>query len=127
MIKEWKIGNHKAWFDDDKEVLYYSINGEYSGLEHREFLKLYPIAFKGVNGKFAIVDLSKATPLNKKTRQAMKEEEEKVTEGTDKMAFIGASPAIRMVAKIVMKLSKNKNVAFFKSEEKALEWFKMNA
>ena len=106
---------------------YYSINGEYSGPEHREFLKLYPIAFKGVNGRYAIVDLSNATPLNKKTRQAMKEEEDKVTEGTDKMAFIGASPAIRMVAKIVMKLSKNKNVAFFKSEEAALDWFKLNA
>jgi hypothetical protein len=124
MNKEWDIGKHKVWFDEEKKVLYYTINGNYCGSEHREFLKLYPKAFEGINGKFALVNLTNATPLSKETRRSMKEEEEKISEGTDKMAFIGASPAIRMIAKIVMKLSKNKNVAFFRSEKEALDWFK---
>ena len=123
MSKKWEIGKHKAWWDDEKKILYYSINGEYCGDEHRAFLNIYSEAFKDVDKWHALVDLSNATPLNKETRQAMKEEEARIAKGTDKMAFIGASPSIRMVAKIVMKLSKNTNTAFFRSEKEALEWF----
>lgn len=123
MTKEWEIGKHRAWWDDEKQVLYLSINGEYCGAEHREYLNIYSEAFKGVDKWYALIDLSNARPLDKETRHAMKEEESKIAKGTDKLAFVGASPSLRMMAKIVMKLSRHTSAAFFRSEEEALEWF----
>jgi hypothetical protein len=125
MVNEWNIGKHRVKYDPSRKVLYLKVNGDYHGQEHREFLNLYKIVFRGKNReRFALVDLNDATPLDRKTRRAMKDEEEKLSEGTDKMAFTGASPAIRMIAKLYMKFSKNKDVGFFKTEEEALSWLK---
>jgi len=125
MVNEWNIGKHKARYDPYQKVLYLKVNGDYHGPDHRKFLNLYHIVFKDMTmGRYALVDLNDATPLDRKTRRAMKDEEEKLSEGTDKMAFTGASPAIRMIAKLYMKFSKNKDVGFFKTEEEALRWLK---
>jgi hypothetical protein len=85
-------------------------------------------AFKGMkSGRNALVLFNESMSIMnmpKESRKALKEEFMAQSDpGVDKYAVVGASPGIRMLAKMVIRLSGVKDAAFFKTEEEALEWF----
>jgi hypothetical protein len=44
--------------------------------------------------------------------------------GGDRIAITGASPGIRMILKVIVKVTGGANTRFFKSKEEAFKWFK---
>jgi hypothetical protein len=128
MRREWNIGEHKAWFDENKSVLYLKIVKEFERNEAKKLKHVMAEAFDGMtSGRNALIILNESVSIMKMTkenRDALKEEfMAQGNTGVDKYAIVGASPSLRMLAKMIMRLSGVKDSAFFKTEEEALKWF----
>jgi hypothetical protein len=127
MTKEWLIGKQIAKYDEEKKVLYLILKDHYQISENVQFDKLCSEVFKDMVGKRNVIidmrDSRSFSEMSKEDRNALKDQIKNRTPTADKYAIIGASPSIRMFAKILLKFSGIKHSAFFKTEEKALEWF----
>lgn len=78
---------------------------------------------KKIEGKINIlIDLNEAGEQPPKTRDSWNEFCKR--ERIGKVALFGMHPVARVLASFVMGISKNKNLRFFASKEKALKWLK---
>lgn len=116
----------KLWFDEQTKLVRVKV---FSALTKEEAETLMSdienlIEEKGILR--GIMDLSESeaiTNLSKEVRDVYKKHA--MTLPLDKAAIIVTSPAIRMIAKIVIKtLGKSTSARFFASEKEALEWLK---
>ena len=74
-------------------------------------------------GKFNIlVDINKAKKPSAKARKILNEINE--DKRVDRVAHFGMHPVARVMASFLMGVSKKKEIRFFKTGEKALEWLK---
>ena len=131
MTKERIIDGHKIYYNEDKDVLYVVLgkDNHFGAKAQREYTKIAHEVFKGrTENRNSIIDLSnsKSGLMSKKYRKELAEEIKKNPLPVDKTAMVGATPTVRMFAKVVTKLSRSAitNTRFVKSEEEALEWFK---
>ena len=123
MAKKWEIDKHTVSWDG--ELIRLKINGIFSVENNNELIKVYDDVFSGMDkGRFVIIDLSEAAPMPKDTRLAMKENASRTMGQSDKTGFVGASPGIKMIARIISKFSGKDNSKFFNTEEEAIKWFK---
>lgn len=128
MSKEWNIGQHKGWYDEQKKVFYLKIKKDFVGSDARELRMVLAEVFEGqTEGRHTLIILDhtmSVMKMGKEGRDALKKEFMNPEFPTvDKYAVVGASPSLRMLAKMLMRLSGVKNNAFFKTEDEALAWF----
>ena len=113
---------HKFWYDDQTDVLHQQIIGDFSTEEARSLGKFYTESLAGKPYRQIIVDLSEGTKMeSRETRQISNSMlgEAAITD----VAYVGASSATRMIAKVLMKLGTLKAKSdFFKTNQEALNW-----
>jgi len=128
-MQEWKIGDHKARFDNKEGIMYLHIGGEgYTAENNREFQKISEEVFAGMeDNRNVMVILENSDSIHSMTKDARKEmmDDMKKTGGmkADKTAIIGASPSVRMFTKVLLKISGVKNNKFFATQDEAKAWF----
>ena len=115
---------HQVWYDKQNEILRLQVVDFFSTQESREIGQLYPDQLKERPYKQLVVDLSQAGEMeNRETRKIQNESLKQA--GITDVAYVGASAATRMIAKVLMKLgSLNAKSEFFKSDDKAIKWLR---
>jgi predicted Zn-ribbon and HTH transcriptional regulator len=123
---------HQFWYDEEKDVLRERIVGTLTEEDVPEFLAKVAELFEGRKRRRAIIDLTQASKqiYSKKARQMLSEGSAKL--GYDeKIAFVGADPSIRMMARVLISgakiLGKPITAQFFKNDEDALTWLNQEA
>jgi len=113
---------HKIWFDQDYEILRQEVIGAYSSQEARDSGAEYKKSLEGKPYRQLIVDLSQAGKMqDRQTRKITSESLEDAD--ISAVAFVGATAATRMIAKVLMKLGSNKiSTDFFKTDSEAVNW-----
>jgi len=112
----------EAWYDKEQGILFVQFAGNVSVEDFRE-LNAKLTAMPSEYRLRTLVDLSElSNPLwDKETRQMLASETTH-TEGS-KVALIGASPFIRVLARVFTKREKD-SAKFFKTEQDAIKWLK---
>jgi hypothetical protein len=119
--------NHTVTFDKENGILRAQIIG---GLDTEQSVQIMDLAQELLKNKpkhVLICDVSKSpfTVLDKPTRKVLKQRG--LDLGWDRIAFIGADPTTKMMARIIVALwGKAKSTKFFASEKEAVDWLKEN-
>jgi len=113
---------HTILYDDNHEIVKQNVIGDYSSEDARNSEAIYLKALKDKPYKQLVVNLSKAGKME--SREARKIQNECLMRaGFTDVAFVGASSATRMIAKVMMKLSSETiPTEFFKTEDEAVDW-----
>ncbi len=115
---------HKIKYNDQDEVLHLEIIGPYFKEEALEIGESFNDYFKGKPYRQLVVDLREAGKMeSRETRKITKDiiDEANISD----VAFIGANAAPRMIAKVLMKLGKQKAKSnFLKNYDEAIKWLK---
>ncbi|MBD3284762.1 hypothetical protein GF359_00335 [candidate division WOR-3 bacterium] len=125
MAKRRKIVKFKVWHDEKNNVLRYDQN---ESLKANDIRKVTPLIEKlaiQTGLRCILIDLSKgpAATLDKEARKALKDAA--MPDMFEKIAIYGANPAMRMIAKIIFKITgSSESTRFYKSEEEAIAWLK---
>lgn len=115
-------------YDDQNEVLYLKILGLMDGEALHELLPRFQALLEGRPRRYVLVDMSEsaqadASIMTREMRNSYKELMNRMD--ADKSAIFGASPALRMIAKIALAVTRRSNITqFFKTKEEALAWLK---
>jgi anti-anti-sigma regulatory factor len=115
-------------YDDKNDVLYLKILGVMDDEALHELLPRFQKLLEGKPRRYVLVDMSEsvqfdASFMTKEMRNSYKELMNQMD--SDKGAIVGASPALRMIAKIALAVIGNSDITrFFKTEEDALAWLK---
>ena len=113
---------HTIIFDDDHQFLVQTINGVFTTDETRQFGTLYNELLEGRPYRQLIVDLTNAGKMESRETRSITNEMLNQAKITD-VAFVGATSAIRMIAKVLMKLGSLKAEAtFVKDLNDATNW-----
>jgi hypothetical protein len=116
--------NHKVYCDETQNILYIRFVGKVDASGYRkvaEQINALPVEKR----LQLIVDLSDAAApfWDRKTRQVLADGT--VQSDKSRMAVFGASPAIRVIAKMMLiALGQRDRTRFFKTEAQALAWLK---
>ena len=115
---------HKIWFDDQIGILHVKVIGDFSKEETLETGQLFKELLKDKPLRQLIMDVSEAGSLeNRETRLTANRVIEEA--GITEVAYVGASSANRMIAKVLMKLGNLKTRSdFFKTNQEGLNWLK---
>jgi len=115
---------HNLNYDDEHSILMLEINGEYTREEAFKIGELYQKFFAGAPYRQLIVNLQNAGKLeSRETRQITKDKIDEA--GITDVAYVGASAATRMIARVLMKLGGQKATSnFLKSYDEAIQWLK---
>lgn len=115
-------------YNDKDDVLCLRILGVVTGEDLRELMPLVQKMFEGKARRCALIDMSQTVQVDSKVMtKEMREAYKELTDlmDSDKSAIFGASPAVCMMAKIALAITKrSKSTRFFKTEEEALVWLK---
>ena len=115
---------HKIHFDEEHQILVQTIFGEFSTDETRQFGSLYKQFLEGKPYRQLIVDLSEAGKMENRETRSVTNEMVNAAKITD-VAFVGANSALRMIAKVLMKLGSLKaDSTFVKDLDEAVNWLK---
>jgi hypothetical protein len=115
-------------YNDKEDILYLKILSVMEIEDIRELMPRFQKMFEGRARRYALVDMSESVQLGsdvmtKEMREAYKELGDLMN--ADKAAIVGATPVLRMIAKIVIAVTRRaKTTRFFKTEGEALRWLK---
>jgi len=115
-------------YNEEDDILYLKILGITKSEDLRELMPRVQKLLEGKTRRRALVDMSESVPLDasmmtREMRDTYKELNNLMN--ADKAAILGASPSVRMVARIVLAVTgKSKTAKFFKTKEEALAWLK---
>jgi len=128
MTDTWMIGTHKVEYDNDHNtVILYVGNENFTENDVKAFHDVYSEIYKdkdsGRNLMVILDDVGTRDAMSKESRKTMQDGFKKYKIEMDKTAIVGASPGIRMIAKIVMKMSRVKDSRFCNTKKEAYEWF----
>ena len=115
-------------YDDKDDILYLKLMGHIEEKDLPELMSTFNKLFEGKSRRYVLADMSESGSFDSKVMtKEMRESYKKFTDSmnTDKTAIVGASPTMRMVAKIALSITgKSKTTKFFKGKEEALRWLK---
>lgn len=122
----YETKNYKLWYDEDLGALrmtdYAPLTAEDAGV----VLPLVNEMLKHKPHRYMVVDVSGIPAhqmIDKESRQAFRDASD--PQDFEKVAIFGASPAMRMVAKVVLTVTGvSKITRFFKTEQEAVAWIK---
>lgn len=113
---------HTLIYNEEQDILVNSINGNFSTDDANKLGTLYDGLLDGKPYRQLIVDLSQAGKMeNRDTRKVINEhlDNSKVTH----VAYVGANSAVRMIARVLMKLGSLKaETTFVKDMDEAYKW-----
>ncbi len=115
-------------YDDDNDILYLKILGSIEREDLQKLTSRFNELFEGKPRRYVLTDMSESITLDSKvmTKQ-MRETYREFSDllNADRSAIVGASPSMRMVAKIVLAITgRSKDTKFFNAKEEALSWLK---
>lgn len=114
-------------YDEENEVLRIKFTEVWTEEDIPAFFERMGKLFEGRPRRVVLGDVSEAKPQNysKEFRKMIADESARL--GFEKTAVLGANSILRMMAKILLAVLKNKlpmKAKFFNSEEEALDWLK---
>lgn len=113
---------HKVYYNKDREILITEIIGGFTTEEASRLGTLYDEQLEGKPYRQLIVELSNAGKMESRdTRKVVNEQldQARITH----VAYVGAVTAIRMIAKVLMKLgSLEAEATFVKDLDEAYKW-----
>jgi len=115
-------------YNEEEDILHLKIMGVMESEDIRELMPRLQKMFEGKARRYAIVDMSESVQLDskimtKEMRETYKEMGNLMD--ADKSVIIGATPVLRMIARIVIAITgKAKTTQFFKTKEEGLAWLK---
>lgn len=118
---------HEVCFNEEQDVLYVRFIGELEKQGYYEIVN-HVSSLPEEKRSRIIVDISAANAQiwDRKVRQMFAEESRKIP--GDRIAIIGASPTLRMMAQMIIASAKKTTTGteykFFKTEEEAIVWLK---
>jgi hypothetical protein len=113
---------HKIWYDEEKQVIHLQVKGDLSSDETLFLGKQCNVMLEGKPYRQMIVDLQGFKNMeSRETRTVSNNMLNQV--GITDVAYVGASAAARMIAKVLMKLGSLKAASdFFKGFDEANKW-----
>jgi len=113
---------HKIWYDEEKQVIHLQVKGDLSSEETLVLGKKCNEMLEGKPYRQMIVDLQGFKNMeSRETRTVSNNMLNQV--GITDVAYVGASAAARMIAKVLMKLGSLKAASdFFKGFDEANNW-----
>ncbi|MBN2381017.1 STAS/SEC14 domain-containing protein [candidate division WOR-3 bacterium] len=118
---------HKVYFDEVNNIPRIDIHGRLEVEDIAPLVENIEQILKAESTGYLLSDVSDlpSYQIDRKTRRALQERGKVL--GLTKIAMLGASPAIRMIARLVIKLLGGETAYHFFSEEKeAVAWLKGN-
>jgi hypothetical protein len=118
---------HEVCFNEEQDVLYVRFIGELEKQGYYEIVN-HVSSLPGEKRSRIIVDISAANAQiwDRKVRQMFAEESRNIP--GDRIAIIGASPTLRMMAQMIIASAKKTTTGteykFSKTEEEAIVWLK---
>ena len=122
---EIDLGKHDARFDVDARILHVRLKDEFTPADYHSMREAYPQLFQAAGGeKFDIMFVVETNPieLSQETRNVIKEKGGLNKKYVNRIAIVGVSASMRMIAKILVRFSGTKRYGFFKTEEQAIAW-----
>ncbi len=115
---------YQVRYDDGRDVLMLELLGEMSREEILELFDNIDRLLQGKPRRYILADLSAApigNPVDSQTRQVYRECAKKVD--IQRSAIVGASPVMRIMAKIIVAvMGRSSTAAFFATREEASSW-----
>lgn len=114
-------------YDEKANVLRGDILDTFDEETTKEFFKALERDFSEEQRRFCMLVLTDAAQglPTRETRKAMREEGSGFMSMWEKIAVVGAKPAVRTFGRVVMSaIGKGKDSRFCETEEEALSWFK---
>jgi anti-anti-sigma regulatory factor len=115
-------------YNDKDDIMYLRILGVITGEDLQELMPRIQKMFEGKTRRVTLIDMSQTAHVGPQVMtKEMREAYKQLTDlmDADKSAIFGASPAVRMAAKIALAVAKkSKSTRFFKTKEEALAWLK---
>lgn len=115
-------------YDDKDDVLYLKIMGLMDAESLLELIPRYRKLLEGKPRRYILVDMSESVQMDTSimTKEMRNSYKELLNEmNADKSAIFGASPALRMIARIAIAVTGKSDITqFFKTKEEALAWLK---
>jgi hypothetical protein len=117
----------KTWFDEENKVLRIRFYEQWTEDDIPEFFSLIKRLLEGKEKRYVLADLSDAAPqhYSKEFRRVFAENVSRLE--IQKAAMLGANPALKIMARVLLSVIKEKNmfeVRFFNKASEALEWLK---
>lgn len=118
---------YKVWYNLEADALYIQT---FEKLDKNDVYDIMSEVNKELEGKgrrSVVVDLTHGSSamVDKEARKAFKELATPEAFASEKIAVFGASPAVRMLAKVILTITGvSKKTRFFKTEDDALRWLK---
>ena len=119
---------HKVYYDEEHEIGCMEIRGDLNKEDAGELVSQTDKILAGKEKRYLIIDLSSSPTLkmDKETRRVIQEMGAKFD--LARIAFVGATPSTRMLAKIMMAvMGKGKDCKFVNSYEETYAWLKEKA
>jgi hypothetical protein len=117
--------DHKIYFDEDSGVARIDLHGPIHREDAQSIIRRIDEVFKDQKHRYLLNDVSglPSLQIDKITRRTLQEGGKKLA--IEKIAVLGASPMIRMIAKVVIGvLGNNTDSKFFKTYKEAVDWLK---
>jgi hypothetical protein len=113
---------HKIWYDEEKKVIYLQVKGDLNSDETLVLGKTCVQLLEGKPYRQMIVDLQGFKNMESRETRSVSNRMLNQAGITD-VAYVGASSAARMIAKVLMKLGSLKAASdFFKGFDEANKW-----
>ena len=115
---------HKIWYDNENEIIHFEMKGDYL---QKDVIPVNEKVIELLEGKpyrQMLITMSSSTKIeNRETRTLTNKNMQEA--GITEMAYVGASAAVRMIAKILLKTGGVKTKGeFFSKNEDAINWLK---
>jgi len=121
----WSFGDHEAWWDEAKDTFFVRLEGMFTP-EHNEMLSdatLELTSKVGAGKNVVFLAANGEQDMSRRGRELMKKAAMRRKGAFAKQAVVGVRPAHRMFAKIMMKLTGERDYDFFATAEEAMAWF----
>ncbi|MBD3284765.1 hypothetical protein GF359_00350 [candidate division WOR-3 bacterium] len=115
--------NYRIWFDDKEKITRVKIKGRFGSEDNKDFLHRLEDTFVGKQHRVAVIDVTegKFTMPRRENREKMVRRLHELD--FERIAFVGASPLVKMMMKIIaMSLGIKGSVGSFNSDDEALLW-----
>ena len=115
--------NYRIWFDDKEKIVRVKIEGRFGSEDNREFIRKIENEFTGKDHHVVVIDVTegKFVMPGRENREKMVERIKQLD--FERIAFVGASPLVKMMMKIIaMSLGRKGSVGSFATDDEALIW-----
>ena len=117
---------HKIWYDNENEIVQFEIEGDYLQKDVEPVNEKVIEILEGKPYRQMVISMSSSSKIENRETRTLTNKAMQAAGITD-MAYVGASAAVRMIAKILLKTGGVKtNGEFFSKKDDAINWLKNN-